>query len=338
MRRQDGERHAGLAEAQCAGDGAVTKGPKLDHLLPDSHISSEFLSLRPFPIDLAQGGCNFPSTTARLGGFVMRAGLIGISAALGLLSSAALAADLPNTKAPPVYTPPPPPAAYNWTGFYVGVNGGYSFGESNGAHVSGYSDPGGAFGLGPALAAGAVPLTSYRSSGFLGGGQVGYNWQIAPTWVIGAETDFTGGHVSGSETVVAMPTGFVENVTTVTQKLDWLGTTRARLGYALNNLLFYGTGGVAYGQIENYLNLTLPAPPPTSLFGSDSYTRVGWAAGAGIEYGLGPWRLRAEYLHYDLGPHTITTTGIVNFASPTSLSVTQRDAGDLVRGGVSYGF
>jgi outer membrane immunogenic protein len=255
----------------------------------------------------------------------------------GLLAAgSAFAADLdvPVVKAP-VYKALP--SAYDWSGFYLGVNAGYSFGESNGANVSGFSDPTGGFGLGPALAAGAIPVTSYSSSGFLGGGQVGYNWQIARTWVFGVETDFAGGNVNGSGTVVAQPAGFVQNVATTTQKLDWLGTTRARLGYAADNVLFYGTGGVAYGQVENSLNLTLPASG-VSLFGSDSGTQVGWAAGAGVEYGLGSWRLRAEYLHYDLGSHTITTSGSTGIGFPASLSVTQKDAGDLVRGALNYRF
>jgi outer membrane immunogenic protein len=252
-----------------------------------------------------------------------------------LVAGPAFAADLA-VKAP-VYKAPPPPPAYVWTGFYAGVNAGYSLGEDNGANVSGFSDPTGGFGLGPALAAGAIPITSYRSSGFLGGGQVGYNWQLAPTWVFGVETDFMGGNVNGSETTVAQPPGFVQNVATATQKLDWLGTTRARFGYAADNVLFYGTGGVAYGQVENSLNLTLPTVGP-SLFGSDSSTQVGWTAGGGIEYGLGRWRLRAEYLHYDLGSHTITTTGSAGIGIPASLSVTQKDAGDLVRGAISYKF
>jgi outer membrane immunogenic protein len=250
-------------------------------------------------------------------------------AAAALCSAPAFAADMP-VKAPDA-------SVFNWTGFYVGVNAGHSFGDSNGAHVSGFSDPTGTFGLGAAIAAGATPVTAYKSSGFLGGGLAGYNWQVAPSWIFGVETDFTGGNVRGSETVAAQPVGFVLNVTTPTQKLDWLGTTRARLGYAAGNVLFYGTGGLAYGQVKNSLNLTLPASG-TSLLGSDSSDQVGWAAGGGIEYGLGSWRLRAEYIHYDLGSHTITTNTVVNFASPASLSVTQKEVGDLVRGAVSYRF
>jgi outer membrane immunogenic protein len=231
----------------------------------------------------------------------------------------------------------PPPAAspvYNWTGFYVGLNAGNSFDGSNNAHVSGFTDPTGTFGLGPAIAAGAIPITSYNHTGFLGGAQAGYNWQFDPHWVVGLETDLMESSIKGSETVTATPPGFVTNITAVTQKLDWLGTTRAKAGFAAGNWLFYGTGGFAYGRVNNSLQLTLPASG-ISLFGANSNFQSGRAAGGGVEYGWGAWRLRAEYLHYDLGSQTITTTSVINFGSPATLSVSQKDTGTIVRGALS---
>jgi outer membrane immunogenic protein len=239
-----------------------------------------------------------------------------------------------------VKAPPPPPVAspaYNWTGFYVGLNAGYRLDQSNNAHVVGFTDPTGGFGLGPAIAAGAVPVTSYNTAGFVGGAQLGYNWQFDPHWVLGVETDFMSRNLKGSETVVATPPGFVTNMTTVTQKLDWLGTTRAKAGYAAGNWLFYGTGGVAYGEAKNSLQLKLPASGIT-LFGANSNVQTGWTAGGGVEYGWGAWLIRAEYLHYDLGSETITTNSVINFASPATLSVSQKDTGNIVRGALSYRF
>jgi outer membrane immunogenic protein len=265
----------------------------------------------------------------------------GIALAL-LCAAPAMAADMPIKE--PIYTKAPVTASeYNWTGFYVGANAGYSFGGGTDAHISGFTDPGG-FGFGPpfnAVANGAMPLTSYNTSGFLGGGQFGYNWQIARSWVVGIETDFMGGKVNGNETVVAQPACCVLNVTTVTQRLDWLGTTRARAGYAAGNWLFYGTGGLAYGKVENSLFLTLPTnAPPNFLFGPNANVQVGWAAGGGIEYGWNRWLLRAEYLHFDLGSHTVTAVPIDAGATPagTSLSASQKASGDLVRGAISYRF
>jgi outer membrane immunogenic protein len=198
----------------------------------------------------------------------------------------------------------------------------------------GSSDPGGGFGLGGAIAADAIPVKSYNTAGFLGGGQFGYNWQFDPHWVVGLETDFMGSSVKGSETVIATPPGFVTNITTVTQKLDWLGTTRAKAGYAAGSWLFYGTGGVAYGEVKNSLQLAIPI---AALFGANSDVRTGWTAGGGVEYGWSTWLLRAEYLHYDLGAQTITTTTDIG-AGPATLSVSQKDSGNIVRGALSYRF
>ena len=209
--------------------------------------------------------------------------LIGGIALAALCAVPAMAADMPVKE--PIYTKAPVIASeYNWTGFYVGANAGHSFGGGTDAHISGFTDPNG-FGFGApnnAVANGAMPLTSYNTSGFLGGGQFGYNWQIARSWVVGIETDFMGGKVNGNETVAAQPACCVLNVTTVTQKLDWLGTTRARAGYAAGNWLFYGTGGVAYGKVENSLFLTLPTNvPPSVFFGRTQTFKLAGRQGAG---------------------------------------------------------
>ena len=132
----------------------------------------------------------------------------------------------------------------------------------------------------------------------------------------------------------------VLNVTTVTQKLDWLGTTRAKAGYAAGNWLFYGTGGLAYGHVVNSLQLVLPTNvPPDVFFASKAAVQVGWSAGGGVEYGAGPWVFRAEYLHYDLGSQTVTAPQTGGFPVPgTSLSASQKATGDLLRGAISYRF
>jgi outer membrane immunogenic protein len=261
-------------------------------------------------------------------------------AAIRLLASQASAADLGQ----PVYQAPPPlpPPIYTWTGWYAGVNAGWSFDGRSGANISGFTDPGQPpFGLGPAIAAGAIAANSYDTSGFVGGGQLGYNWQFAPNWVVGLETDFMGSSVKGSETVAAdhPPSFNILNITTVTQKLDWLGTTRAKLGYASGPWLFYGTGGAAYGKVDNSLQLTVPFSS-SLLFGADSSVQAGWAAGGGIEYGWGQWLLRTEYLHYDLGSQTVTARFLSGqFPAPgATLSESQKATGNLVRGAVSYRF
>jgi outer membrane immunogenic protein len=155
---------------------------------------------------------------------------------------------------PAFAAPPAPPAVYNWTGWYAGENAGASFGNvktdfnapftvSLGGFTANFSDFAGAF-------------TAYPS-GFMGGGQIGYNWQYSPLIVVGFEADFQGtverdssnlgislGATTTNDTLTA--------VTNLTAKIDWFGTVRGRIGYVWGNgnVLSYVTGGLAYGRVE----------------------------------------------------------------------------------------
>jgi outer membrane immunogenic protein len=125
-------------------------------------------------------------------------------------------------------------------------------------------------------------------SGVLGGGQLGYNWQLS-SLVLGIETDIDASGVRGSTA-----SGICAGVTCTTSE-TWFGTTRGRLGFAADHWLFYGTGGVAYGDVT-FSNV--PAPFTTS----GSTTRVGWTAGGGVEYAFTrAWSAKVEYLYADLG-------------------------------------
>lgn len=207
------------------------------------------------------------------------------------LASGAFAADLPSIKGPPVYSPPP---AFSWTGVYVGINGGYG------------GDPFRFDAFGPAgFRAGA----DIHPGGFLGGGQVGFSYEIPSSsiaganFVIGAETDFDGGTVSGSQVPAPLlATG------PVTGKLDWLGTARARLGLAFGNVLPYVTGGFAYA----HESVSQSGPTNWSI-GS---TPTGWTAGAGLEYALARnLSVKAEYLYVDLSQtNGLTPTDVVSGA------------------------
>jgi len=180
-------------------------------------------------------------------------------AALLLGSLAAQAADLP----PPSYKAPAyvGPAYANWTGFYVGVNGGYGWGTAD------WSGPGGSFSSSP--------------NGWLVGATVGYNFQTG-TWVWGIEGDLDWVDLNGTSTVCAG----------CDIKSTWLGTARARLGYAgWNNWLPYITGGAAAGSLK-----------ASSPLGDQTKTQWGWTAGAGVEYAFLPnWSVKVEYLYVDLG-------------------------------------
>ena len=176
--------------------------------------------------------------------------------AAGSASAADLAAR-PYTKAPP-----PIVSVYNWTGFYVGINGGYAWGDSDWT----------------------VPLVSTTPTGWLIGGTLGYNYQMG-SWVLGLEGDWDWADIKDSS-----PCGAFSCQT----KNSWLATARGRIGYAFDRWLPYFTGGAAFGKVE--ASSTNPAAP-----GAND-TRTGWTVGAGIEYAfLGAWSAKLEYLYVDLG-------------------------------------
>ncbi len=174
---------------------------------------------------------------------------VAIAALTVLGTVAAQAADLPTRKeAPaPVFVPPP----FTWTGFYIGLNAGGIW--SSGSRSATLFDPGSDFGAG--VLTGSFPGgLGNGNAGFIGGGQAGYNWQTG-AFVLGVETDFQGTTLSKSTNVAGPaflgPAGpgdfFSVNAKT---SLDWLGTTRARVGFVVtpdNRLMVYATGGVAYG-------------------------------------------------------------------------------------------
>jgi outer membrane immunogenic protein len=250
--------------------------------------------------------------------------------AFSALIMPAMAADMP------LKALPPPPT---WTGLYWGVNAGWV--GSSQYNINNTGTDTGLGGLGTGLALGAIPGSiAVSHSGFIGGGQLGYNWQIDPSWVWGIEADFQGTTVNGSAGAVSL----VGPITTVYKyELDDLGTVRARFGWLSSpNLLWYGTAGLAYGQTK--LTTTAQCPtfsPPcftestTSL--SSTHTSVGWTLGAGVEWKLTPvWSVKAEYLYAELGSqnNTIVYTYGPNTSSLTS--TVQREQDNIVRFGVNY--
>jgi outer membrane immunogenic protein len=268
------------------------------------------------------------------------AGLI----AAALTAGSALAADLPSTKAPPYFPPPPPPPM--WTGFYVGLNAGGTWSDNNSVNtVSSPTFPGFPFVPLAGLASASVPTG--QSGGFIGGGQIGYNWQFSNNFVAGLEADIQGVAHSGNAGAASTfgIVGAVPVATTLssTKTLDYLGTVRGRLGYLVTpTLLAYGTGGLAYGGVTS--NTLIQQFGLTNGFvglgaGNFSDTRVGWTAGGGVEWMFWPnWSAKAEYLYYDLGSVTYAgslNVGPIGYAIPLS---TARFNGHIVRAGVNYHF
>ncbi len=192
------------------------------------------------------------------------AGCFALAAACAALAApqSAVAADL---SVAPLYKAPPPPQiaqVYNWTGFYLGVNGGGGWGHS-------WWD---------------ANATGINTSGGLAGGTAGYNWQFSNT-VLGLEADIDWANLKGTTTSTLCPNG-------CSTSDSWLSTVRGRAGYAFGNVLPYVTGGLAVGDIK----ATTPG------FAGASSTNAGWTIGAGLEVALpGNWSAKAEYLHVDLG-------------------------------------
>ena len=180
-------------------------------------------------------------------------------ALLGFAASAE-AADMYAPRAP--YTVNQPLNAYSWAGPYIGGNLGYEWGS--------------------------VRNNPAQPSGFNGGAQAGYNWQMG-NWVFGVEGDI---EATAAEDTFA-PWKFSN---------PWFGTLRGRAGYAFNNVLFYGTGGLAFGELRG------------ETFGlSESHTNAGWTLGLGAEVGLAPnWSAKIEYLYVDLADENFTITGLPN--------------------------
>jgi len=243
--------------------------------------------------------------------------LIGIAAAASLSATGALAADLP-AKAP-VYTKAPAivTAAYNWSGFYLGVEGGYGWGHSD------QTDPG--IPAPPPVVLTPPPVGDghFGVHGWLAGGTAGYNWQMGP-WVFGLEGDYSWSDISGS----SQACGPAFALHACGTKLDSLGTFRGRIGYAAGqtgNVLLYATGGLAVGDVHAWDALT-PA--------SGSSFEAGWTVGAGVEFAFAPqWTAKIEYLYVDLGKHQLFN--IINSpVVPETVSFTT----NIVRAGVNYHF
>jgi len=214
------------------------------------------------------------------------------------------AADLPTPSPPPSL----PAAVYNWTGFYLGINGGFGTGNSN------WSD-------GPVGTTGSFPI-----SGYVVGGTVGVNYQIGQ-YVFGIEGDgdWTNLHGNSGSTCGAISAVVLPPVGCQTQS-EWLATVRGRVGYAFNNILLFGTAGAAFGNIQTGL-----IPPSTF----DSTTEAGWAIGAGIEVAFAPnWTAKAEYLFVDLPNATCTTAGNCGGAAGSIVSFNE----SIVRAGVNFKF
>jgi outer membrane immunogenic protein len=243
------------------------------------------------------------------------------------VAGSALGADLGMPTKAPLMAPVP---TYNWNGFYIGGHVGYGWGHTS----ENTFDPAGTL----------VDSVGFDSSGAFGGGQIGVNYMVTPNWVLGLEADISAADIKGSVSGCS-PAGCAIGNT----KLDDFGTVRGRIGYAWNNVLFYGTGGWAWGHADANRQITCVVagggicpggPSPSVLTGqiaSASGTESGWAAGGGVEWGFLPnWTVKVEYLHleFDGIGHDYSYPGF-----PAASRHINADTGiDTVRIGVNYLF
>jgi outer membrane immunogenic protein len=229
-------------------------------------------------------------------------------AAFGLTAfvASAMAAELP-VKAPPPPLPPP----YTWTGVYLGAHLGGGVADNNGDidAISRFKD--------------GQPLFNnfhheLNGSSFIGGGQLGANYQFDENWVIGVEGDITATRIQAVKSLNRIDLLDVRDFNLVVNRdVDWLASVRGRIGYAWDRWLVYATGGGAWARIK--VDESLFNPTVVVFSERESRSRSGWVAGGGFEYafagygwgvrqtapggpwGGGNWIVRAEFLHYQLG-------------------------------------
>lgn len=246
-------------------------------------------------------------------------GLLPVLAGAALISAPAFGADLaprPYTKAPPMVM-----QAYNWTGFYLGVNAGIGVGRNPAQLVT---------------SANTFESTRVSPFGAIGGGQVGYNWQSnnfmgLGNVVFGLEADIQAAGMKSDRTCILI-CGAVGSSAVISNQIDWFGTVRGRVGLATGSVLTYFTGGLAYGQVKTSITETLFGPP-AATFGM-SGTRTGWTIGSGVEAALGGnWTGKIEYLYIDLGKQDAAyTLGGIRHAYTSEIRQS------IFRGGLNYRF
>jgi outer membrane immunogenic protein len=230
---------------------------------------------------------------------------------------------------------------WNWSGFYIGVNGGYSWGRSS-RDLNFFNPLNGVI-----IATGTGG--GRDMDGGLFGGQIGYNWQVS-SWVFGIEADAQWTGQKGSTNVLCAVAGCFPTAVapgtgvgaSLTDKLEWFGTIRGRVGVLVSpSWLLYATGGGAYGSLQTDLALSgfTANGTPVTIAGSRSSDKFGWTVGAGVEAMFaGNWSAKLEYLYMDLGSISNSVVLPVAAGFPLGANVNSRITDNIIRAGINYHF
>ena len=216
------------------------------------------------------------------------------------------------------YVPPPV-----WTGFYVGVDGGGSFGASENLRVRNDFDNT------------EADIGQFFHDGGFGGGQIGYNWSgfgWSNQVVLGIEADFQGSDIGGSFDRNDLSYSFAPALFHASQNIDFFGTVRGRLGYAFGSAMVYATGGFAYANVNTKVGIT--GTGFTDALSSDQM-ETGWVAGGGVEYLFSPaWSAKIEYQFINLGSQTVSAVASYGIIDRMPFD----NSFSTVRAGINYHF
>jgi outer membrane immunogenic protein len=257
----------------------------------------------------------------------MKTAICAAAAAIALMGTPVLAADVAVRAAPPAPAPVPYPAN-NWTGFYVGGEIGGGWGSSTATVVTNF---------GSSFPPGTLE-TPVDYHGFLGGFYGGYNYQINQ-FVIGVDADGTWADLNGSATQVSAITGDISNRNST---VNWIATATGRLGWAWANWLFFAKGGWAWAGVEGNSTTTTPGGVVASTFTTQD-TRQGWTVGGGIEWGVSEhvsFKLEYDYVKFDTANFDATGDFFTLHPPLSGVSVARSATSNLnmVKGGIAYRF
>jgi len=274
-----------------------------------------------------------------------RALQIGLSL-LAVSAVEAVAADIP-MKAP-VRAPVVAPIA-NWTGCYIGGNVGGGWARDR-ETWTGIVEAPTAFAAGAATVLPAAANADYSATGFVGGGQIGCNYQMG-SFVLGGEADAQYTSFRGSRGAVSLgntnggPATIVPGIIAESFESNWLATFRGRAGFTTGPILFYVTGGAAWANLKLADQVCFPtAAVPACATGANNNSRLGWTFGGGLEWMFAPnWSVKAEYLYVDLGTVSYASLGTPIAAIPNPfpnafITHNHRITENIARLGVNFKF